>query len=339
MAFGANSLLNTGKPIAVKTGTTNDMKDNWTIGWSQEIIVGAWVGNNDNTSMKRVASGITGASPIWRETIFAALDVGYEAPAWEKPDSVEEVVIDSISGYPKHDEFPEKKDYAIEGTLPSLPDPIHKKVKVCKGENKLATSARIARGDYDKREVIDLRRDDPVSQDGKNRWMEGIQAWIDAQDDSRYDVPTEYCGDEDEISVKLDRPRDKQEFDDEEIEVRIKAGSGAGIKEIELWVDGKLVETIEDDEYKGKIKLDKGQHEVYAKAFSKDDEKAKSAVVRIGTGGASWEKPEPTKAPEPTKKPKPTKAPEPSEAPEPTAVPEPTEAPTPTPVLDPSDSE
>jgi membrane carboxypeptidase/penicillin-binding protein len=49
LAFGANSLLNTGRPIAVKTGTTNNMKDNWTIGWSQEVIVGLG-GNNDNTA-------------------------------------------------------------------------------------------------------------------------------------------------------------------------------------------------------------------------------------------------------------------------------------------------
>jgi 1A family penicillin-binding protein len=321
LAFGANSLLNTGRPIAVKTGTTNDMIDNWTIGWSQEVIVGSWVGNNDNSSMSRVASGVTGASPIWRKTIMAALEAGYGAPPFEKPDEVEQVEVDSISGYPAHDDFPSRMDYAIHGTLPSLPDPIHKKVKVCKGENKLATEARIARGDYETREVIDLRRDDPISEDGVNRWMQGIQQWIDAQDDSRYDVPTEYCGDEDEVSVRLERPEDKKSYDEEEIEVRIRAGSNHGIEKIQLWVDGDLREEIKDDEYEGKIKLKAGQHELWAIAYARNDKKAESDKVRIGTGGEPWDAPEPTPTPQPTKKPEPTPEPTPEE--EPTSTSEP----------------
>jgi 1A family penicillin-binding protein len=326
LAFGANSLLNTGRPIAVKTGTTNDMIDNWTIGWSQEIIVGSWVGNNDNSSMKRVASGVTGASPIWRKTMMAALEAGYGAPPFEKPDEVEQVEVDSISGYPAHDDFPSRTDYAIRGTLPSLPDPIHKKVKVCKGENKLATEARIARGDYEKREVIDLRRDDPLSEDGVNRWMEGIQQWIDSQDDSRYDVPTEYCGDEDEVSVRLERPEDKKSYDEEEIEVRVRAGSNYGIEKIQIWTNGDLREEIKSSNYEGKIKLKAGQHELWAVAYSRNDKKVESDKVRIGTGGEPWEAPEPTATPEPTKKPEPT--PEPTqeeEEPEPTVTSEPEE--------------
>ncbi len=301
MTFGVNSLLNTGRPIAVKTGTTNDMIDNWTVGWSQNIIIGVWVGNNDNTSMSQVASGVTGASPIWRSTIMAALKMGYEAPAWEKPSEIEQVQVDSISGYQAHDEFPERTDYVIRGTLLSPPDTIHYKAKVCKGEsNKLATEARIAGGDYDEREVIDLRREDPLSIDGTNRWMIGIQAWIDAQDDPRYRVPTEYCGDVDDVSVKLEKPRDKDEFDGDEIEVKIKAGSNHGIKKIELYVDGDKRVTAEDDEYKGKLKLNDGQHELYAKAYSRDGKEVKGDVIRIGTGGAPWEKPAPTPTPTPT---------------------------------------
>lgn len=63
-AFGANSILNI-KGVAVKTGTSNDLKDNWTIGYNQDYLVAVWVGNNDSSPMSRIASGITGASPIW----------------------------------------------------------------------------------------------------------------------------------------------------------------------------------------------------------------------------------------------------------------------------------
>ena len=62
--FGTNSLLNIpGKQVAVKTGTTNEKRDNWTIGGNPQIVVGVWVGNNDNSPMLQVASGVSGSLP------------------------------------------------------------------------------------------------------------------------------------------------------------------------------------------------------------------------------------------------------------------------------------
>ncbi len=67
-AFGPLSTLHIpNQEVAVKTGTTNNLRDNWTIGYTSEKLVAVWVGNNDNSSMSYVASGITGASPIWNE--------------------------------------------------------------------------------------------------------------------------------------------------------------------------------------------------------------------------------------------------------------------------------
>ena len=81
ITFGPRSLINVeGKTISVKTGTTNDRRDNWTIGWTPTVVVGVWVGNNDNTPMKEVASGVTGAAPIWRKVILAALKEKLDEP-------------------------------------------------------------------------------------------------------------------------------------------------------------------------------------------------------------------------------------------------------------------
>jgi len=64
--FGLNSKLKIeGKTVAVKTGTTNNLKDNWCIGWTPSYLVATWVGNNDGTPMSQVASGVSGATPIW----------------------------------------------------------------------------------------------------------------------------------------------------------------------------------------------------------------------------------------------------------------------------------
>lgn len=69
-AFGANSELNvTAKQFAVKTGTTNDLKDNWAIGYNDDYVIVTWIGNNYNERMNGVVSGYHGASSIWRDTV------------------------------------------------------------------------------------------------------------------------------------------------------------------------------------------------------------------------------------------------------------------------------
>jgi len=75
-AFGTNSYLRvTGHPeVSVKTGTTNDRRDNWTIGYTGHALVLSWVGNNDNSSMSGAVSGVSGASPIWNKIMQEVLD-------------------------------------------------------------------------------------------------------------------------------------------------------------------------------------------------------------------------------------------------------------------------
>lgn len=70
-AFGPRSDLEIpGYKVAVKTGTTDNKKDNWTIGFTPEFVVTVWVGNNDNSSMnQQISSGLTGASPIWNRVM------------------------------------------------------------------------------------------------------------------------------------------------------------------------------------------------------------------------------------------------------------------------------
>lgn len=98
-AFGPGSYLNvSGHPeVSVKTGTTNDFKDNWTIGYTANAVVVTWVGNNDNTPMRGAISGVSGASPIWNRIMQEVLDKaedGYydsdqEGHIWpQQPDDV-----------------------------------------------------------------------------------------------------------------------------------------------------------------------------------------------------------------------------------------------------------
>lgn len=85
-AFGSRSALviQNHPEIAVKTGTSNDLRDNLTVGFNQDYLTAVWVGNNNNTPMARVASGVTGASPIWNK-IMTALLAQEESKEWEIP--------------------------------------------------------------------------------------------------------------------------------------------------------------------------------------------------------------------------------------------------------------
>ncbi len=70
--FGENSPLKLGRPAAVKTGTTNDYRDNWAVGYTPELVTAVWVGNNDHSPMRNV-DGVTGAAPIWHDFMEFAL--------------------------------------------------------------------------------------------------------------------------------------------------------------------------------------------------------------------------------------------------------------------------
>ena len=75
-AFGPSSaLVVPGHAVSVKTGTTNDLRDNWTIGYTPQYLVATWVGNNDNSPMNNsLVSGVTGAAPIWNKIMRRVLE-------------------------------------------------------------------------------------------------------------------------------------------------------------------------------------------------------------------------------------------------------------------------
>ncbi|HET7009907.1 MAG TPA: transglycosylase domain-containing protein [Anaerolineales bacterium] len=98
-AFGPTSQLRLPFPAAVKTGTTNDFRDNWTLGYTPDLAVGAWIGNADYTPMENI-SGVAGAAPIWNQVMQAAIPMvtGGEASAFVRPDTIVERVICAVSG-------------------------------------------------------------------------------------------------------------------------------------------------------------------------------------------------------------------------------------------------
>jgi 1A family penicillin-binding protein len=94
--FGAGSPLQLSRPAAAKTGTTQDWRDNWTVGYTPDLVVGVWVGNADNEPMRHV-SGVTGAAPIWREVMEELLKAR-PARNFVEPGGLVEKTVCAVNG-------------------------------------------------------------------------------------------------------------------------------------------------------------------------------------------------------------------------------------------------
>lgn len=300
LTFGANSLLNMGnRHVAVKTGTTNDRRDNWAIGWSTNAIVGVWVGNNDNSPMKSVASGVSGASPIWRRII---LDMWERQPGADfiSPPGVENVQVNSISGYPEHSGFPSRSEFVITGTLPPLPDPIHTKLKLCHGQDRLATVGQVASNQYREKEYYVFRESDPFSgPDGVNRWQEGINAWIVSQEDERYRPPTEYCDGAQSGVVRVNKPVHQTDYQGNKIELDISILAEKAAEKVEILINGSVKETMGSGPYRTELTLTPGAYELVVRATLQGGEKIASGSLKFGLGGYKWDGTAPLPSPDP----------------------------------------
>lgn len=307
LTFGANSYLNMGgRSIAVKTGTTNDMRDNWTIGWSTKAVVGVWVGNNDNSAMKAVASGVSGASPIWRRIMMKAWEK-YGGDEFKPTSKVESRLVDTISGYPEHDGYPARAEYVIKGTLPTEPDPIHTRLKICRSGGKLATDVDIARGEYDEKEYFVFK-----AESGDKLWQEGIDGWLVTQPDERYKAPTEYCDSANDVIVSFEQPRDKERIDSQDVKVRIRVTTEGDLEFVKLYVDGKEVESFGSRTVETTLKLSDGTHVLKSVARNKSGKEGASEV-KIGVN-KPWDYVPASPTPSPTPTPTPTPSPSPSGA-------------------------
>jgi len=122
-AFGPSSQLRIpGQVVSVKTGTTNDYRDNWTIGYTPSFLVATWVGNNDNSQMNGVVSGVTGAAPIWND-IMSYLLKDKTPESIPQPGNVIQKTVCSDTGLlppppGSSSSCPTKLEYFIRGSEP-----------------------------------------------------------------------------------------------------------------------------------------------------------------------------------------------------------------------------
>lgn len=173
-AFGpSSSLVIPGHAVSVKTGTTNDLRDNWTIGYTPQYLVVTWVGNNDNSPMNNaLVSGVTGAAPIWNKLMRRILEG--KPDIWPKqPDNVIGGRVCAINGLlppnasatgNEPDDAlgcPTRFEYFIKGTVGRSPASNRQTVAIDKTTGDLASP--------DQKDNIDMQERSIIS-DGISRW-------------------------------------------------------------------------------------------------------------------------------------------------------------------------
>ncbi len=128
-AFGSSSeLVIRDHTVSAKTGTTDDLRDNWTIGFTPTYLAATWVGNNDNTPMNPwIVSGVSGAAPIWHDIMeYVLKDEPDEWP--KKPDTIVGLQVCNLTGLRPNPESPceTRYEYFIKGQEPDI-EPLLKK--------------------------------------------------------------------------------------------------------------------------------------------------------------------------------------------------------------------
>ncbi|MEA3338651.1 MAG: transglycosylase domain-containing protein [Chloroflexota bacterium] len=129
--------LSNDRPAAAKTGTTNDFRDAWTVGYTPQLAVGVWVGNSDNSEMKNLP-GLRGASPIWHAVMEYALQ-DEEIVPFTRPDGLIERAVCAVSGKLPGPNCPTVNELFIPGAEPTEHCHMHQTFSVNRETGRLCT--------------------------------------------------------------------------------------------------------------------------------------------------------------------------------------------------------
>lgn len=269
LGFGRNSTLKIDRPAAVKTGTTTNFHDNWTIGYTPDLVVGVWVGNSDYKAMKDV-TGLTGAAPIWHETIRKVLE-GKPKTDFVRPEGLVQAEVCALSGLlPTPDCGHTRTEWFIAGTEPAQPDNLYKRVAVDALTGALADDSTPAER-RQTRIVLDL----PIA----------AQPWARAQNlPLLADIPS--AGEADaqpQIALISPHPnstyRLDPSFDASAQKLLIEAVAGTGIAQVTIWVDGAPLAVLSSPPYRAWWQLSPGEHRFWVTGVTVNGETVASEVI------------------------------------------------------------
>ncbi len=137
--FGSRSpLILPGRVVGAKTGTTQQWRDGWTLGYTPSLAAGVWVGNNDYSPMRAGADGVIVAAPIWNQFMREAL-ADTPAEKFDEPNGIQRILVDTISGkLPTASTPATKTEVFARSNIPKEEDDVHITIKINKYNGKVA---------------------------------------------------------------------------------------------------------------------------------------------------------------------------------------------------------
>lgn len=279
-SFGQGNVLELPFPAAAKTGTTRNFKDNWTFGFSNQLLTAVWVGNADATAMEKV-SGIDGAGPIWHDfmnfyhldpTLRRKVDLGFKMPA-----GLQQIEICAISGLLPTPNCQQKLlEWFRSGTEPLKTDNFWQKV-TCPGET---PKVQIVfpepylkwADDRDLNPSEDCQFSSNYSQEGQSNGLFKPEIMINSP------LP----GDAYQIDHNL--PIESQKIP---IRVLAKWPQGSAISQISVLVDDQVVKTQSVSQSEASMQIlekwlpNAGQHRLKVDLYSADRQKTLSNEVNF----------------------------------------------------------
>lgn len=258
LGFGRNSVLKLDRPAAVKTGTTTNFHDNWTIGYTPGLVVGVWAGNASHEAMYNI-SGLTGAAPIWAQAMRSML-AGTPEETFDRPPGLARVEVCALSGLLPTSACPNRKlEWFIEGTQPTEKDTFYRLVEVDTTSGRLADASTPPER---RRQVLALNLPPQAQNWARQR---KLLLWDDLMRSTATPTVAEA-----QPSIHILYPPANSVFyrssslPQETQNMQVEIGGSAGLQQVMLWMDGTQIAQIGEPPFRFWWRLTPGQHQLWA---------------------------------------------------------------------------
>ncbi len=235
--FGAKNYLVLGdRPVAAKTGTTNDYHDAWAIGYTPSLVAGVWVGNSDNKAMKGKADGSVLAAPIWHDFMARVLG-NTPGESFKAPDNYK-TGKQILDGQIPMQIVNIDKSSGLLATSSTPPDLIEQRSALVHHDILFYVDKNNPRGPVPT---------NPASDPQFNLWEEAVKKWAEKNaSSSTSTLPINY----DEIhkpenkpTVKILAPLKNQVVSTPSLEIQVEAAAPRGISRVEYYLNNNLWQT------------------------------------------------------------------------------------------------
>ncbi len=275
IGFGPNSALRIDRPAAVKTGTTSNFHDNWTVGYTPELAVGVWVGNSSYEPMREV-NGLTGAAPIWHQFIRTVL-TGQPRREFHRPEGLIREQVCALSGLLVTPACPYRRwEWFIEGTQPTQRDHFYREVQIDAATGLLATPDTPPERRITKT-VLDLpiqaqkwaRRADLLLMDDLRAASGADEGWVAA---SPLYMASPASGGTYRLTTAIAPSAQR---------ICLEALGEKGLSQVSLWIDGHLLAEFEQSPFRVCWPIEVGQHEAWSEGVRQGGERVTSERVKF----------------------------------------------------------